>query len=443
MLQRLSAALVTTGFVALMMKFLGTQPVTLEKAQLLAWQTMPLFALQTEPDPVAEAVIRQSLKSWSTKGAMMSQGVWIQSGLTVLANHQGKVPLPAASLTKIATTLATLEKWGPTHQFETLVSATGPVNNGVLQGDLVISGGGDPFFVWEEAIALGNSLNQLGIRRITGNLVISDAFYMNYEINPTTSGNLLLQALNSGMWSPEIIGQHGAMLPNTPKPQVVIGGQVKVATLPIPKKFLLVRHRSLPLTQILKEMNIYSNNEMSEILTISLGGPQERSQLAAKGAGIFPDELQLVNGSGLGVDNRISPHAVCAMLIATDNFLQPHNLSVDDIFPVAGREHRGTMQARKLPVGTAIKTGTLNTVSALAGRMPTRDRGQVCFAIINWGGDVEGFRVQQDELLGRLAQQWGISPDVNVNVTSDDPPLGNPSRNELISGVQAQLTNNQ
>jgi len=40
----------------------------------------------------------------------------------------------------------------------------------VLQGDLIITGSGDPFLVWEEVIALGNSLNQLGIKRVTGNL---------------------------------------------------------------------------------------------------------------------------------------------------------------------------------------------------------------------------------------------------------------------------------
>lgn len=439
MLQKFSAGIIASGLVALLLKVVGMHPAGLQTAQQLAWQNMPLFALQKDPDPAAEAIMRQSLKAWSTKGAAVAQGVWIQSGLTVLANHQGTVPLPAASLTKIATTLAALDKWGPAHQFETVISATGPVKDGVLQGDLVITGSGDPFFVWEEAITLGNSLNQLGIRRVTGNLIIGNGFYMNYEVNPTTAGQLLLQALNSRIWTPEILGQYSALPPKTPKPQVAIAGGVKVATIPIPKKFLLLRHHSLPLAQILKEMNIYSNNEMAEILTITLGGPQERSKLAAKSAGVSLDELQLVNGSGLGVENRISPHAVCAMFIAVDRFLQPYKLGVDDIFPVAGRDHRGTMQARKLPIGTAIKTGTLNNVSALAGKMPTRDRAEVWFAIINRGDDVEGFRVQQDELLGRLSQQWGTPPTLNASTNQVLPLLGDPKRNEKISGIQTPL----
>lgn len=439
MLKRFTAGLFISATVGMLLKFVSMPETAPLKAQELDWLTMPMFALQKDPDPLAEGTMRQFLQAWGPKGGTAAQGVWIQSGLSILANYQGNVPLPAASLTKIATTLASLEKWGPDHQFDTLVSATGPVKDGVLQGDLVVSGSGDPFFVWEEAIALGNSLNQMGIRRVAGNLVIADAFYMNYEVNPNIAGQRLLQALNSATWSPEIVGQYSMMPPKTPKPQMAIAGGLKIATAPIPKTVLLIRHKSLPLTQILKEMNIYSNNEMSEILARNLGGPQITAQIAAKSADIPPAEIQMVNGSGLGVENRISPRAVCAMLTTVDRFLQPHKLSIDDIFPVAGREHRGTMQARKLPLGTAIKTGTLNTVSALAGRMPTRDRGQVWFSIINGGGDVEGFRVQQDELLARLSQGWGTSPTVKVGPASEDAFLGDPKRIEKIPLLQTRL----
>jgi D-alanyl-D-alanine carboxypeptidase/D-alanyl-D-alanine-endopeptidase (penicillin-binding protein 4) len=440
MLQRIAAGALASGFMAVLLKMMGMQPAPLQTAQPLSWQTMPLFSELTEPDPVSEGVVNQYLKSWSAKGAVATnQGVWIQSGLTKLVDQQGKVPLPAASLTKIATTLAALDKWGPTHQFETLVSATGSVKNGVLQGDLVITGSGDPFFVWEEAIALGNSLNQLGIRRVTGNLVITGDFYMNYQENPVLAGQMLHQGLNASTWPRDAAVQYNSMLPGTPKPQVAIAGTVQVATIPVLKKFSLLRHRSLPLTHILREMNIYSNNTMSEMLARSIGGAQVTAQVAANSAGVPIDEIQLVNGSGLGVENRISPRAATALLMAVDRFLQPHQLTVADLFPVSGRDKRGTMQARKIPVGAAIKTGTLRDVSALAGVLPTRDRGQVWFAIINRGGDVEGFRAQQDQLLGQLTQKWGLLPTANASKAQTPGLLGDPKRNEKISGVQTQL----
>src|ERR671933_2061943 len=412
MVQRLGAGVLASGLAALILKMVGWQPATVPIAQALEWQNMPLFSQMSFPDPVVETIMHQYLQGLDAKGAVVRhQGIWIQTGMTVLAKHKERVPLPAASLTKISTTLAALDRWGPNHQFETLVSVTGPINKGVLQGDLVISGGGDPFFVWEEAIALGNSLNQMGIRQVKGNLIVEGDFYMNYQQNPALAGQELRQGLNSKLWSPRgFVYRYNLMPKGTAKPQVAIAGGIKVASFPIPKKLLLIRHRSIPLTDILREMNIHSNNDMAEMLTKSMGGSEERTKLAVKSAAISPDELQLVNGSGLGVENMISPHAVCAMFIAIDRFLQPYKLSVTDVFPVSGRYKNGTMFARHIPLGTAIKTGTLGQVSALAGVIPTRDRGRVWFAIINRGTDVDGFRKQQDEFLQRLVQQWGTPP---------------------------------
>jgi serine-type D-Ala-D-Ala carboxypeptidase/endopeptidase (penicillin-binding protein 4) len=419
----------------------GLPSAALATAQLLDWQDMPLFARLRRPDPAAEGIIRQSLQSWAATGAVeRHQGIWLQSGMAKLADHRGTEPFPAASLTKIATTLASLKKWGPAHQFETLVSATGPVNGGVLQGDLVITGSGDPFFVWEEAIALGNSLNQMGIRRVTGSLVIAGDFYMNYQNNPALAGQELQRGLNSRSWSPRGFTFRYSLMPKgTPKPQVEIARGVKVATFPIPKKFLLLRHRSLPLAQILKEMNIHSNNDMAEMLTKSMGGPLVRNQLAAQSADVPLDEIQLLNGSGLGVENQMSPRAVCALFIEVERFLQPYNLSVADVFPVFGQDKVGTMYGRHLPLGTTIKTGTLNTVSALAGVMPTRDHGRVWFAIMNRGGDVEGFRKQQDELLQHLSKVWGTPLIFNASATSVPRLFGDPKRNERIYAVQTKI----
>jgi len=62
------------------------------------------------------------------------------------------------------------------------------------------------------------------------------------------------------------------------------------------------------------EMNIYSNNEMAEMLAQS--GERSPVQQQAPLPLVPQSEIQLVNGSGLGVENRISPRAVCAMFIA-------------------------------------------------------------------------------------------------------------------------------
>jgi D-alanyl-D-alanine carboxypeptidase/D-alanyl-D-alanine-endopeptidase (penicillin-binding protein 4) len=147
-------------------------------------------------------------------------------------------------------------------------------------------------------------------------------------------------------------------------------------------------------------------------------------------------EIQLRNGSGLGIENRLSPRAITAMLIATQRYLQPRNLTIADIYPVMGRDG-GTLKSRVLPPGSTVKTGTLNEVSALAGVMPTRDRGLIWFAVINLGaGDLEDFHQQQDRLLQNLQKDWGtpspLPPSIQPSRSTNPGRLGAAERNELM-----------
>lgn len=436
--------LVSSGLVSVWLKLAGLPDptVALTPVQLVAWQDAPITVLPGTQDPTAIAAMQRYLKALEKQGLTANlQGLWFQSGPLLLTSNQGSTPLPAASLTKIATTLVSLDAWGPDYQFETLVSATGPIRNGVLQGDLVVRGGGDPLFVWEEAIALANSLSQVGLQRVTGKLIITGNFLMNYEPEPPKAGELLKQAFNSKTWSYEVEGQYDTLPRGTPRPQIVIQGPVvyepnrplEMAGLP------LLRRRSLPLSHILRLMNIYSNNFISEVLAETLGGGPIVAQRAAALAGVNGQEIRLANGSGLGMANRISPHAACAMLAALQRYAQVRNLSLADLFPVAGLDG-GTIEDRQIPVASVVKTGTLNEVSALAGVLPTQNRGLVWFAIINRGTDLDRLRSQQDVLLQTLQRQWGgaaSAPPATVTPTNfwfkESPNgLGAAARSEIL-----------
>ncbi|MBE9197889.1 MULTISPECIES: D-alanyl-D-alanine carboxypeptidase [unclassified Nodularia (in: cyanobacteria)] len=434
--------LLGSGLVSLWLEMAGVQIKPTEALEALAWQSSPGLVLAPDPNPAGSTTVQQYLQELISSKLIAenlaeSQGIWMQSGPMLMANHQGTTPLPAASLTKIATSLVALKTWGPDHQFETLVSTTGPIVNGVLQGDLVITGGGDPMFVWEEAIALGNTLNKMGIKQVKGNLLISGSFAMNFEPNPILAGQMLKQALNHTTWTRPANYIYSIMPKGTAKPQVVITGSVKLATQPNPQQTLLVRRRSLPLQQLIKEMNVFSNNVMAEMLAESVGGAAVMQSQAAKLAGVPEAEIQLINGSGLGVDNRISPRAACAMLMAIQREATTHKINVADLFPTAGFDRRGTMQTRKMPYATVMKTGTLREVSALAGVIPTRDRGLVWFAIINRGPQVSAFRANQDKLLQTLVKQLEVVPNIPTTITPHSPKyfspeLGAASRNEIL-----------
>lgn len=396
------------------------------------WEQSAIFKL---PPPTEDLVSEQVVKTYlqnlaNQKFDPKRQGIWVQSGWVTPISNQGKIPLPAASLTKVATTLAALSTWGAKYQFPTDIYHTGEIVNGIVTGDLIIKGSGDPFFVWEEAIALGNALNQLGIKEIQGDLLVTDKFYMNYQEQPLKAGELLRQGLDRQRWQREINAQYLQMPPGTKQPAIGIVGEVKLINQVPTKAPLLIRHRSLPLSEILRQMNIYSNNKMAQMLADLAGGANKIAETSAKIAGFPLTEIELVNGSGLGEENRISPRAVCQMMIAIDRLLKSDSLSAADLFPTAGKDIVGTVQNRGLPRGTTIKTGTLDNVSALAGVMPTQ-HSKVYFSIINYGRPIKYFRQRQDILLNKLVQRWQLTPN-NLSLSQENSwYLGDPRRNKL------------
>jgi len=423
-----------SGLLALWLKSAGIHVTTHEKA----WLGVPgsaRWVANTQSDRQAEAIVDAYLKQLQQQQQDPArQGIWIQDGWRRLADRNGTEPRSAASLTKIATSLAALREWGPNYQFLTIVAARGEVENGVLKGDLVVKGGGDPDFLWEDAIAVGNALNEMGIRQVTGNLVVENRFAMNFEFDPQKAGEALKLGLNRDLWAaqaPDAIYVRGELPEGTPQPKVEIlgtvvapavssqrtwgdGGSTPVTPTTRPElggDTLLLNYPSLKLVEILKEMNVYSNNNIAHALADSLGGGEVVMQEAIAATGVPETEIQLVNGSGLGQENQVSPRAACAMLVAIEQILTPMGVKVGEAFPVSGQDI-GTLEFRNIPPGSAVKTGTLWNVSALAGFLPTRDRGSICFAIVNGGEDfIEPFRESQDELLKALQNHYGSPKD--------------------------------
>lgn len=389
----------------------------------------PLLATG-QPSAATNGQIQTYVNQLATQGfTASSQGVWVQTETALLANHQGSVPLSAASLTKVATSLAALYTLTPNHRFVTEISTTGTIENGVLNGDLVIQGGEDPFFVWEEAIAVGNALNQLKIRQVTGNLIVVGKFYMNFEFDPSKSGALFQQGINAATWTGEAVTQYQLLPAGTPKPQVTIGGTVQtLAAKPAIAKPLL-RHSSLPLAELLKKMNRYSNNAMAEMIADSVGGAQVVAQQVVSVTGVPATEVQLVNGSGLSVENRLSPRTVAAMFRAIERYLQPYQMTIADIFTQIGQDE-GILDQRPLPNLAVVKSGSLDAVSALAGALPTENQGVVWFVIMNGGTNLEGFRASQEVLLQQLVNQWGAGRSLPKGLTP------NLERQKLTSQIE-------
>ncbi len=86
-------------------------------------------------------------------------------------------PMNPASVAKLATTFASLELLGPAFTWATPVVVDGPVQNGTLQGNLYIKGQGDPKLVVERLWLLLRRVQGLGIRSITGDIVLDGSAF--------------------------------------------------------------------------------------------------------------------------------------------------------------------------------------------------------------------------------------------------------------------------
>lgn len=92
----------------------------------------------------------------------------------VLEGYAPRTAQPPASVTKAVTALYALDAMGGDHRFVTRLIATGPVKDGVLEGDLVLAGGGDPSLDTDALAELAAELKATGLREVTGRFRVWD-----------------------------------------------------------------------------------------------------------------------------------------------------------------------------------------------------------------------------------------------------------------------------
>ncbi len=94
---------------------------------------------------------------------------------TPILSINGDTPRNPASVMKLLTTLAALELLGPAYTWKTRYYADGKLENGRLNGNLVLRGGGDPYMITDQFRQQLHLLKHQGLRIITGDLIIDDS----------------------------------------------------------------------------------------------------------------------------------------------------------------------------------------------------------------------------------------------------------------------------
>lgn len=124
-------------------------------------------------------------------------GIWVQRASGPLIAHQSDRQMVPASLSKLITAAAVLEKVPLDTQFSTTLWRAGEIENGELKGDLILKGGGDPGFVSESMWVLVNEFRRLGVQKISGTLIADDSWFDQNYFSKTRDGGRVDRAYDA------------------------------------------------------------------------------------------------------------------------------------------------------------------------------------------------------------------------------------------------------
>jgi serine-type D-Ala-D-Ala carboxypeptidase/endopeptidase (penicillin-binding protein 4) len=343
---------------------------------------------------------------------------------------------PPASVEKLYTATAALERFGADARLTTTVFGVGRLApGGVWEGNLYLHGGGDPTFGSSAFIAahyggVGASVSTLvselvhtqGIRRITGSIEGDESYFdalrgepsSDYAPDPFLEGTLSALAFNRGEEghedsppSPHAPAAYAAreLWAGLKAAGVRIGGSHGAATTPagaIP----LAQVQSPTIAQLLGLMLPPSDNFFAETLVKDLGAQFGGAGTTAAGAAVVSQTISslldihphVVDGSGLSPADETSPYQVADLLVELEP--TPIGQVLREHLAVAGRT--GTLAERMRDTGAAGhcegKTGTLTGVSNLVGYCQAADGHMLAFAIFTDGIPTETAHTFQDHM---------------------------------------------
>ena len=166
-----------------------------------------LVRLVSDPGPLDERFLRPplaidqnaapSLPEALPDGAKISYVVVdLDRGTTITERAADHHHIPASSA-KLATAVVALDLLGPNHRFRTELRTNGTIRHGVLKGDLILKGSGDPVLDLPDLLPLIDALARSQVHSIEGRFLIDDSLLPRFtEIDPSQPGEA---AYNPGL----------------------------------------------------------------------------------------------------------------------------------------------------------------------------------------------------------------------------------------------------
>jgi serine-type D-Ala-D-Ala carboxypeptidase/endopeptidase (penicillin-binding protein 4) len=329
----------------------------------------------------------------------------------VLWDWSGDAAMTPASTAKLLTAAAVLSTRGPNYRIPTRAVA------GSNPGEVVLVGGGDPTLAFNEVSAYPGAarLDDLAaqVRTALGGTaptkVIIDTSIFS---GPTLHPSWLAPDVENGIISNiTALMTDGARLDPSDtqqypdrhsEPDMAAGqGFAQALGLPpqvergtaVPGARVLGEVLSPPVSRIIEKMLLDSDNVVADMLARQAalakglpgsfdGAVQATNQVLTELGVPIPPGVSLVDGSGLSDDNRVTANQITALLHAATSPDHPQLSALLTGLPVAG--YSGSMHDRG-DAGSGmvrVKTGTLASVSAVAGSVVDADGRMLLFALV-------------------------------------------------------------
>lgn len=433
----------------------------------------PVLSARRTPEviaaPVGERRLVSEFEAWIPLSPPDSCLVVERSGSRQrLFAHNERQSLAGASTQKLVTATALLLAYGPNARLETMAAASDPVSDGILAGDLYLIGGGDPLLATPEyaeqlgspefltdASRLADAIAEAGIRHIEGSVTGDESRYDSARFHPVWPDRFRPQnvagpvgALNvsDGVMGFPKDGRLGSALVPPPDPAeyaaavvtellrkqgVTVDGAPQSGPAP-DDAVIIATLESVPMREITAEMVMYSDNQTAEMAFKELGvrelgeGSWDAGAVATENllnrSGVSLDGVEIVDGSGLSTQNRIT----CDLLVDLLNRPDTGPVLLSGL-AVAGQS--GTLSDRwtDSPIEGRLraKTGSVRTVSALAGQAAPAAGGPLTFAYVATVPDPQLISDAQVALQDSLAEILTTYPrDVDLTALLPANPPG-------------------
>ena len=328
------------------------------------------------------------------KGTRISAGLWdLATGKAIEGFHSEQMLVPA-STAKVVSTYAMLRTWKPEFTLET--ELWGDLQAGAVKGDLVLKGGGDPFLTDERIWLLAQELRSKGITRITGRLKLDQSSFDNQRYGPgwgstsadTTPPILPLSVNFNRDATGRLVGDPERLALDTFH-RIFTEAGIAIENGPpygAPRK--LWSFASQPLRTLIPDVNKFSNNFMVEMLVKRFGdgswprGVQRIQAFYQSAYGLKPEQIGLVDGSGLSKDDQLSAKTLAIILRGAYHDFEVGPEFASSLKVIGGEPFKLRIKDPNLARRVRVKTGHLSGVSSACGYLQTPDGKLRVFAIL-------------------------------------------------------------